>query len=76
MMAVHGIKHPVLLGLGRAHIQVLRGLADIRPADLHLTVIAPRPQALMSPMVPGFVAGHYTLAQCQMPLDGLLERLA
>ena len=74
MMAVHGIKHLVLLGLGRAHIQVLRGLADIRPADLHLTVIAPRPQALMSPMVPGFVAGHYTLAQCQMPLDGLLER--
>ena len=58
MTAAHGIKHLVLVGLGRAHIQVLRGLADSRPADLHLTVIAPRPQALMSPMVPGFVAGR------------------
>jgi len=74
MTASHGIEHLVLLGLGQAHIEVLRGLADSRPANLHLTVIAPRPQALMSPMVPGFVAGHYSLAQCQIRLDGLLER--
>jgi hypothetical protein len=37
-------------------------------------VIAPRPQAVYSGMVPGFVAGHYTAEQCRIPLDALLAR--
>jgi pyridine nucleotide-disulfide oxidoreductase family protein len=74
MTSPSGLKHLVLLGLGHAHVQVLQGLADSRPAELNLTVIAPRPLALYSGMVPGFVAGHYTLEQCQIPLEGLLAR--
>ena len=74
MTSPSGLKHLVLLGLGHAHVQVLQGLADSRPAELNLTVIAPRPLALYSGMVPGFVAGHYTLEQCQIPLEGLLSR--
>lgn len=64
----------MLLGLGHAHVQVLHGLAQSRPADLNLTVIAPRPLAVYSGMVPGFVAGHYTAEQCRIPLDALLAR--
>ena len=44
------------------------GLAHNRPADLNITVIAPYPRQLYSGMVPGFVAGHYTLDQCVIPL--------
>ena len=74
MTSTPGLKNLVLLGLGHAHVQVLRGLAHSRPADLNLTVIAPRPLAVYSGMVPGFVAGHYTAEQCRIPLDALLER--
>jgi len=69
-----GLKHLVLLGAGHAHVHVLHSLAQSRPADLNLTVIAPYPRQLYSGMVPGFVAGHYTLDQCVIPLDGLLAR--
>ena len=74
MTSTPGLKNLVLLGLGHAHVQVLRGLAHSRPADLNLTVIAPRPLAVYSGMVPGFVAGHYTAEQCRIPLDALLAR--
>ncbi len=69
-----GLRHLVLLGAGHAHVQVLHSLAQSHPADLRLTVIAPFPRQLYSGMVPGFVAGHYTLDQCVIPLDGLLSR--
>lgn len=67
-----GLKHLVLLGAGHAHVHVLRGLAQHRPADLAITVIAPYPRQLYSGMVPGFVAGHYALEQCVIPLAGLV----
>ena len=51
MTSTPGLKNLVLLGLGHAHVQVLRGLAHSRPADLNLTVIAPRPLAVYSGMV-------------------------
>ena len=67
-----GLKHLVLLGAGHAHVHVLRGLAQNRPADLRITVIAPYPRQLYSGMVPGFVAGHYALEDCVIPLAGLM----
>ena len=69
-----GPKHLVLLGAGHAHVHVLQSLAQNRPANLSITVIAPQPRQLYSGMVPGFVAGHYTLDQCVIPLERLLSR--
>lgn len=71
-----GLKRPqlLLLGAGHAHLHVLRGLARSRPADLAITVVAPYPRQLYSGMVPGFVAGHYALEECVIPLAGLLAR--
>lgn len=67
--------HLVLLGAGHAHVQVLHGLAQHKLADdVAVTLVAPHPRQLYSGMVPGFVAGHYTLADCMIPLDGLLAR--
>ncbi|MEO5660073.1 MAG: FAD-dependent oxidoreductase [Polaromonas sp.] len=68
------MKHLVLLGAGHAHVQVLHGLAKSRPADLNITVVAPYPRQLYSGMVPGFVAGHYALDECVIPLERLLTR--
>lgn len=45
-----------------------------RPANLRITLVAPQPEQLYSGMVPGFVAGHYTLNQCVIPLDALMAR--
>jgi pyridine nucleotide-disulfide oxidoreductase family protein len=69
-----GLTHLVLLGAGHAHLQVLHSLAQNRPADLNITVIAPYARQLYSGMVPGFVAGHYALDECAIPLEGLLAR--
>jgi pyridine nucleotide-disulfide oxidoreductase family protein len=69
-----GNRQLVLLGAGHSHLHVLQGLAQRRPANLDITVVAPFPQQLYSGMLPGFVAGHYTLEQCAIPLDGLLAR--
>ncbi len=68
------MKHLVLLGAGHAHVHVLEGFATHRPANLRITLVAPQPEQLYSGMVPGFVAGHYTLGQCVIPLQSLLAR--
>lgn len=68
------MKHLVLLGAGHAHVHVLQGLAKQQPSDMRITLVAPQPEQLYSGMVPGFVAGHYALNQCVIPLDALMAR--
>jgi len=72
MTSASGLKKLVLLGAGHAHVQVLHGLAQSRPADLDVTLIAPHARQLYSGMVPGFVAGHYALDECVIPLPHLV----
>lgn len=73
-IAITPVKHLVLLGAGHAHVHVLQGLAKHRPGNLRITLVAPQPEQLYSGMVPGFVAGHYTLDQCVIPLGALMAR--
>ena len=68
------MKHLVLLGAGHAHVHVLQGLAAHRPKNVRITLVAPQKGQLYSGMLPGFVAGHYTLDQCVIPLELLLAR--
>ena len=68
------VKHLVLLGAGHAHVHVLKGLAAQRLENVRITLIAPQRAQFYSGMVPGFVAGHYTLEECVIPLDALLSR--
>ena len=62
----------VLLGAGHAHLHVLHSLAQSRPADLKITVIAPHPRLLYSGMAPGFIPGHYALGRCMIERRELL----
>lgn len=66
-------KHLILLGAGHAHVHVLSTLATQPLAGVQITLVAPYPRQLYSGMVPGFVAGHYTLEDCVIPLEPLLK---
>ena len=66
-------KHLVLLGAGRAHLQVLKGLARQGAGDINVTLVAPLPYYIETAMLPGYLAGGYPLQDIRVQLDGLLE---
>ena len=70
------MKHLVMLGAGHAHVHLLSTLAAQPMAGVQVTLVAPFPRQMYSGMVPGFVAGHYALEDCVIPLAPLLEKSA
>jgi selenide,water dikinase len=64
----------VLVGGGHAHVQVLRRWAMEPLAGVRLTVVLDRAEALYSGMVPGFVAGDYGAAECEIDVVPLARR--
>lgn len=66
-------KRLVLVGGGHAHLSVLRTLAKTRPAGLDVVLITPSKYQNYSGMLPGWVAGHYTQAQCRVDLAPLVQ---
>jgi pyridine nucleotide-disulfide oxidoreductase family protein len=48
-------------------------LAKTRPAGLDVVLITPSKYQNYSGMLPGWVAGHYTQAQCRVDLDPLVQ---
>lgn len=66
-------KHLVLLGAGRSHLQVLKGLARQRTGELSISLVAPHPHYIESSMLAGHVAGEYALDDVRVPLDALIE---
>lgn len=66
-------KRLVLIGGGHAHLSVLRALAKQRPAGLDVVLITPSKHQNYSGMLPGWVAGHYTQAQCRVDLEPLIQ---
>ena len=67
------MKNLILLGAGHAHVHVLSTLAAQPLPGVQITLVAPYPRQLYSGMVPGFIAGHYTLEDCVIPLEPLLK---
>jgi len=61
----------LLLGGGHAHVQVLDALARQPLLGLQATLVTPYARQMYSGMVPGLLAGHYTAAQCAIPLPPL-----
>ena len=70
------MKRLVLLGGGHAHVEVLRSFAAEPAEGCEIVLVSPEPRQLYSGMVPGFVAGHYTLDDCVIDLAGLSKRAA
>ena len=61
----------VLAGGGHAHVEVLRSLAMKPVPGLRVTLISRSRTAIYSGMVPGFVAGQYSLDDISVNLDRL-----
>lgn len=68
------MKQLVLLGGGHAHLAVLADLAARPLAGWQVTLVTPFRRQIYSGMLPGWVAGHYALAQCAIALDALAAR--
>ena len=65
-------KRALVTGAGRGiGLAAASALAD---AGAQVTLIAPYNRQLYSGMVPGFVAGHYALDDCVIPLEPLVLR--
>ena len=63
----------ILAGGGHAQLSVLRALAKQKP-DREVVLITPGRYQMYSGMLPGWMAGHYTLDECRIDLLPLAER--
>ncbi len=70
----HGTQQLVLLGASPAHLQVLAQLAAQPLPQTQVVLVAPQPSLLVPRMLAGFVAGHYDLEDCAIPLEPLVQR--
>ena len=71
---VHGTQQLVLLGAGPAHLQVLAQLAVQPLPQTQVVLVTPHPNPLVPGMLADLVAGHYTLDDCAIPLEPLVQR--
>ena len=66
----------LLVGAGHAHLAVLRAFGRAPPPDTQIVLLTPYPRQVYSGMLPGWIAGHYGLDDCVIPLAPLLRGTA
>ncbi len=65
------MKTLLLIGGGHAHVHVMASLARDPIPGLAVTLVTPYERQVYSGMLPGWVAGHYALEDCVLPLPPL-----
>lgn len=73
MMANPSSKHLVLVGAGRAHLQLMRALAQHGAANLRLTLVAPQPYYIVPALLPAYISGQCDIGALCRPIDTLVE---
>ncbi len=68
------MKRLILLGGGHAHVHVLDALARRALADCEVVLVTPFERQIYSGMLPGWIAGHYPIEACALPLAELCQR--
>jgi selenide, water dikinase len=61
----------LLVGGGHAHIEVLRQFARAPEPGVEIVLVSPESSLLYSGMLPGVLAGHYSIAEAQIALPPL-----
>jgi selenide,water dikinase len=61
----------LLVGGGHAHIEVLRRFAQRRDDRVAFTVVSPETTMCYSGMLPGLIAGHYSLRESHVDVQSL-----
>ena len=69
------MKHLVLLGGGHAHVHCMASFATTPLNDVQITLVSPFARQVYSGMLPGWVAGHYAIDECVIPLAPLAQRM-
>ncbi len=67
------MKRLLLAGGGQTHALVLREIARRRIADAEVIVLTPSACLRYSAMLPGWIAGHYTLAELTVDIEPLVR---
>lgn len=69
-------KKLLLAGAGHAHIDLLRSIINSSepPKHLQITLVTEQPQTIYSGMLPGWMAGHYNLADISIDAQALCEQ--
>ena len=70
----HGPQQLLLLGTGPAHVHVLAMLAAQAIPGVQITLVGSHPHHMVFGMLPGFVTDYYTVDECVIPLQPLIER--
>lgn len=71
------LKQGVLLGGGPAHVHLLAHLGRLGQNALpgvQVTLVTPAQHLVCTRLLPGFVAGQRTMADCLIPLEPLVQR--
>jgi selenide,water dikinase len=68
------LKRLLLLGGGHAHVHCLAAFATKPLPGVELTLVSPYERQVYSGMLPGWIAGHYALDECVIPLRPLARR--
>jgi NADH dehydrogenase FAD-containing subunit len=66
-------QHLLLIGAGHAHVHFLRQWAEKPCPGWRVTLLSPYAHHTHSAMLPGYVAGHYSAADCQVDLAPLVN---
>ncbi len=61
----------LLIGGGHSHVEVIRRWGLAPEPGVTVTLVSPDRHTPYSGMLPGFIAGHYSHADCHIDLDGL-----
>jgi pyridine nucleotide-disulfide oxidoreductase family protein len=67
-------KRLLLLGAGHAHVHVLKTLGETALPHVDVTLVTPYPRQVYSGMLPGWIAGHYQIDECVIPIAPLAQR--
>ncbi len=68
------IRRLLLAGAGHAHTNLLRRLSNQPLKNVEVTLVSEQPQSIYSGMLPGWMAGHYTLDEITIDIIALCKR--